>query len=155
MSAAIPCPSVKFFNTLLKAIPLGYQILSCFSLWSFDKADIALQTGSSQLCYSDILLRCEENICSWHRNYFSWVHLLYFGTELQWSLKWEGLLLSWDMFSSSWPVLFLTFHGLTGANSACRALAVMPAFAFVVFSLSKSLFPLFLLIHSWLILLFS
>lgn len=108
-----------------------------------------MQTGSSQLCYSDVLLGCEENICSWHRNCSAQVLLLYFGTALQWPPKGRCLALFCDVILSSWPLLFLTFHGLAAGRSVCSALTAMPGFAFAVFmQISFSLFPL---IPSWLI----
>lgn len=114
------------------------------------KAGITLQTGSSQLCYSDVLLRSEKNICSWHRNCSAQVLLLYFGTALQWPPKGRGMALSCDVLLSPWPLLFLTFHGLAAGRSVCSALTAMPGFAFAVcMQISFSLFPL---IHSWLIL---
>lgn len=128
-------------------IPQGYQTCSCSPceqpVKTLIKAGITLQTGSLRSCYSDVLLRSEENIRSWHRNCSSQVYLLYFGTVLQWPLKGRGLPLSWDMLSSSWPLLFLTFHGLTAGSSVCSALTTMPAFAFAVFTLSRSLSPSF------------
>lgn len=113
------------------------------------KAGITLQTGSSQLCYSDVLLRSEENICSWHRNCSAQVLLLYFGTALQWPPKGRGRALSCDVLLSSWPLLFLTFHGLAAGRSVCSALTAVPGFAFAVFK--QISFSLFQLIHSWLV----
>lgn len=78
------------------------------------------------MCYSDVLLRSEENICSWHRNRSVQVLLLDFGTALQWPPKGRGLALSCEVLLSSWPLLFLTFHGLAAGRSVCSALRAMP-----------------------------
>lgn len=87
VSASVLCPSA---NTLLKVILQQYQTFSCSlckqPVKALIKAGITLQTGSFQLCYSVVLLRSEENICTWQRNCSSQIHL-YFGTELQWPLK--------------------------------------------------------------------
>lgn len=127
-------------------MPQRHQTFSCSPceqpVKALIKAGVTLQTGSLQLCYSNVVLRSDKNICSWHRN-CSLRFTLCLSVQYRSGPSRAGLCHRPDTLSSSWPLLFLTVHGFTASSSVCSALTMMPGFAFAVFTLSRSLSPSF------------